>query len=647
MGATELLERLVGPSTEIPADVEDRVKRGMAQLQREGPKRNECWQFWRGNQYCYLNSDGVLQQLPTTTNVRGGGKPRHRVRQGRNLLIDIVRHEVSAATQRVPSYEVSPSTTEAEDYSAAKLAEKVALYGYDAWHIRAAIEKVVTFAVVMDEGFAWPYFDPTVGTPIDGKVATGEIRVRTFGPNEVFWEPGVRFEDSRWHCIIQARAIDEVKRIPGFLGGKLTADANTSPFSFGNPVAQPEANKVMVTEYLERPSPQNRQGRRLIMANGRLIAPPEAYPCTDAKGEYLDEPVLHKLTYIVDPASDRDMGLVRHLLDAQRTINDCTNKLLEAKNLALLPQLLAAPNSLPPGQRITDEPGVVFYAIPVNGQWPKWRDPPPAHLFQLLQEIKEEAKRDMAAISAQNEIPTQVESGRAIQALIERDSGARAAFIAQLAEFHSRLMRHCLYLVQKHYTEPRLLKFRARTGPDSLRDFLGANLRGQCDVRVLPGSIEPRTRESIERRVMSFAQLGWITPEAAMSAINGGLAEKLIESYELDVRRANEVLRKIRAFGSFGSEVPMPRKGVDNLRVHRQIVGDWMKTEEFDTAAPQVKQAAELYMEGIAQLEAEEAAQQAEAQRQEASAYGMHHASKPQLGAQNPSFPNLSGQEAA
>ena len=68
---------------------------------------------------------------------------------------------------------------------------------------------MVTYAVVADMGFAWPYFDTTVGSPIADGVSTGEIVIRIFGPNEVFWEPGVRFSESRWHAV--ERACDEIR----------------------------------------------------------------------------------------------------------------------------------------------------------------------------------------------------------------------------------------------------------------------------------------------------------------------------------------------------------------------------------------------------------------------------------------------------
>jgi hypothetical protein len=69
-------------------------------------------------------------------------------------------------------------------------------------------------------GFAWPYWDTCAGPPVgvdqhsDRLLYQGEVCIRTFTANEVGWEPGVRFENSRYYLIIQARPVDEVLAMP-------------------------------------------------------------------------------------------------------------------------------------------------------------------------------------------------------------------------------------------------------------------------------------------------------------------------------------------------------------------------------------------------------------------------------------------------
>lgn len=650
-------------AVKVPAPIQERMNRGRDRMKQGSAKRNECLKFWRSEQYHWVDSKGHLNAQPTTTNYyEQTGKPPQRQRTTRNLIFDVVEREVALATARIPSYQVSPSTTDSEDIGAARLSEKVALYGYDRWHVRSATEQVVRYAVIADEGFAWPYFDNQIGPFIPGTgVGVGDIRIRVFGPNEVYWEPGIAFEESRWHCVEQARDPKDVKAMPGFIGGKIEPDASAAE---GVTSDQPrEAKLVRVTDYLERPCPEYPMGRWITIANGRVIVPERPYPCADQNGEPLDEPVLHKLSYANDPDSDRDQGLVRHLLDAQRTINASVSKSVEWMVLALNPQLLIRNGGLAKGQRLTDEPGAVYNVVG-SGEM-TWRPVPP--IPQELFQIKNQAEQDIARIAAQNDIPSQVESARGIQALIERDTSRRQSFVANLAEFHSRLMRHCLYLVQRHYTEDRLLKIRGRFGPEAIKDFQGAQLRGQADVRVYPDSIEPRTQQAIEQRIMNYAQLGWVTPEAAMAAINSGTAEGLVESYELDLARANDVIQKIKdgvfmdepnrqPFMGEGmdvdpatgeqvqvvTEVPgwMPRP-FDNVRVHKQVFEDFMKTTDYEALDDPGKEAAALYYDTLLRLEADQQAAEAQAQQTMAEGLGRANAAAPQSAAPLPSLPGV------
>jgi hypothetical protein len=655
--------------SEIPKVVEEALNRGRDRANEESPFRNECLEFWRGNQYIYRTTDNHLTSQSTVTNPDGSGKPRHRVRTTRNLLVDIVAHEVSATSARIPSYDVTPSTTDPADISAARLARKVALYGYDKWHIRRVTRQAATYAIVADEGFVWPYWDSSVGPFIkpgdadalqlgalakDGPtIGQGEVKLRVYGPNEVFWEPGVRFEESRWHAIEQARDPKDIYETEGYEGPKkLVPDANSRGQNQDKYPTQ--ARLVMETHYLERPSPQNEKGRWLTFAGGKQILREQPYPCVDHEGEVVDEPVLHRLSYFSDPDRDRDMGLVRHLLGAQRTINDCTNKQLEWKNAALMPQLLLTNMEL--DQQLTDEPNAVYTARGSGSV--NWRPVPP--IPPELSKLKVEAKEDMARIAAQNDIPSQVESGKGIIALTEKDRSRRADFFANLADFHSRLMRHCLWLVQAHYTEERLLTIRGDFGPESIRDFMGSRLRGQADVFVDPASVEPRTREQQEQKVMMFAQAGWIRPDEAMAALNEGRADHIIRPFELAKQRAWLIIQKIKdgpealfnqpprvemqpikvpdpltgqtvETGQMEQvEVPawMPRR-FDNIPVQKSIFEEWMQTYDYDILEAGMQEAANLYYQALLSLEAEKAAEAEAQQIQLAQKLGTTNAARP------------------
>lgn len=636
-GLSRVLDR-GGPK--IPSDVDDRIKRGRDRMYEDGPKRDECMAFWRGDQYVYVQ-DGSLARQSTVRSTDGSGKPAHRIRRRINLIAPVIGRKVSGATSRIPGYEINPSTVDPEDQSAARLGQKIARIGYNMWNIRRASVECVTYALTMPGGgFAWPYFDTSVG-PFeetegeDGKVTVvgrGEIKVRTFGANEVFWEPGVSFHESSWYGVEQARTMEEVKALAGFVGGDLRADAVPREGAYENRKSA-SAKLVMTTDYLERPCSKYPYGRWITVANDRVIVEEREYPVEDQEGNVVDEPVLHPLTFICDPDSDRDMCLVEHLIDGQRAWSHASNKQAEWVQLALNPQVIIKNGRL--REQLNDVPGAKFHYQGTGDV--AWREVPP--IPPELQQVKDDVRSTMQFIAADQEMPPGLEAASAIEAADQLAQAVWQEFYGNVADFHSSLMKHCLMLVQVHYDDPRLMQFRGRFGVESINDFRGADLRGQTDVVVHQSSVEPQTRQAIESKILAMADRGWISPEAAMAALNGGTAEALAESYELDVSRAHRVLQRIASgadafLGQMNIADPMsipnwmPRE-FDNIRVWKTVFEDYQKTEDFEMADPVVQEAVKLAYQMILQLEALQMAREQAMQAQVAMEMGMANATRP------------------
>lgn len=646
----------------IPPEVAARVKRGEEAMAEGAPMRNECLHFARGKQYVWVDSHNVIQKQETTSDYeRRTGKTRHRIRRVRNYIFDHVETEVAGSMQRVPGYNVAPTSNEPRRVSAARTARKVLYYGWEQWDMRRAIEQVVRYAIIADEGFCWPYFDNSVG-PYGAKpvlneqgeetgetkiVGRGEIKLRVFSPNEVFWEPGLKFHESRWHGIKQARDVDEVMETPGYIGGKLEPDAQKAETS--TVVRDPQERLVLVTEYLERPCRKYPEGRWITVANDRVVVPERPYPCCDGEGKVVDEPVLHHLYYAEDPDSDRNWGPVRFSVDAQRQLNHAVSKIAEWVNLMLNPQLIIQNGKILSG-KLNDVPGAVVRVAGVGEV--KVREIPtiPEELFRQ----KEEAIADMGRIWAQNDLPSETGSGTEVKFRIEKDASRRANWFANEARFHSRLGRHLLYLVQRYYTAPRLLQINGPEGVEPLRDFVGASLLGEMDVRVTPDSLEPRTREAIEQRILGYAERGWISPHEAMAAINNGTAEGLIQSYERDIARANLIIQKVKegpevlfstpprrpfygeepgfdeATGEEREFIPgwMPRP-FDNVPIQKDVIADFMKGTEYDDLPMPSQEALNACYDSFLALEAKQQAEAAAAQAMTAESLGMSNAARP------------------
>jgi hypothetical protein len=668
----------------VPPGVQAALGRGRAVMKTDAAKRRLCMRFERGDTWWWVDEKNHLNVRQTVTTASGGGKPPHRVRNSYNFIRPIVEDKVSAATQRVPGFEIDPATNDPEDAGAAKLSEKVAIYGYDQWNLRAcAVDATKTSIAHGGASYTMPYWEPNVGPYVqvdDEWIGQGDVRWIVLNGNECYWEAGAKFEMSPWWATERARLISEVKQTPGYVGGELTANASVSDIPTDR---QPADNLVMVTEMFERPCPKYPRGRWLTIADGKIIVdarrvdpraeyPWQDYPLKDADGTVLDEPLIHRLVYTHDPDDDDDLGLVWQLIDFQRAAQDCVNKMLEYKNRGLNLQMLAPVNSLINSP--DDVPNSVrYYKLSPNGEKPEWESPPSAQILNALLQIFNTVIGQMNRVASYEDVQAESNvAARTAQAAIEQSMARWQSFLGDLARWWSKLVRHCLILVARYYTEPRTIELRGRMGTESIEDFKGAHLMGQTNVRVAPGSLDYLSKAQIMSKVQYYAQMGWVTREQAMAAIEGGMVEKLKEGYDQDVAKVNRIIKRIRdgsvldmptrtemvevidplgAPQKVPQEVPiwMPNDW-DNIPVWQQQLALWMKSQDFEalaTAKPELAEVAKLMWSGLETLSDQKAMQAAQRQQAMAQSLGMGNAAAPQGPSPQPSLPNAAGVPAS
>lgn len=692
----------------VPTDVEARLKRGRVGLEEVVARRQLGIRFANGNHFAELDDTGTkLTDISTAVAAQGGEKPDHRVRRSHDIISPMLKRKISSATQREPEWESTGVTADPEDYAGSRIAGRLAKAGYELWGFPPAEAKALWFAMVTEEAFGRAVWNGNVGPYIDvsqhpeaDKVemvedgeggqrphkpyegqpdpenpqwrGKGEIELVVYSGLEVLWEPGVDFEKSRWYAVEHARSIEELEDEPGFLkvpDGKLQPDAAT--YSSRSTAREKKGAKLcLVTEYFERPCPKYPKGRWGTYAGGRKIFADEDYPMVDGKGQIVDVPCLRRLIYDVDGASDRARGLVQKIVDEVRSYDQAINKQAEYSQIGLVAQIMAAEGVLLTDP--TDEPGLVleYDRTLANGEKPEWRENIqfPSELF----EMEERAKQRFTDISFDQDIPNQVESGTAINSVVELSRVAWQKFVDDFDRFRSGLMSDCLVLAQRKYGADRILKFRGTTGWEPVGDFTGADIRGQTDVVVKQSATNTQTRPQIEQRIMQLVQTfpGVFPPETVIEALDSAHPEKLIRGYEEDVGRAHRVIQSLRK-GTFwnqpmrpalpGEEVleevggdpslPLGERGgrpmvpgwlprpFDSLPIYKAAIEEWMKTEDWETSPRQTKDASLFYYQKL--LDLETAAQQREAEVQNATAeeQGEINAAKPQEPKPSPSLP--------
>jgi hypothetical protein len=325
--------------------------------------------------------------------------------------------------------------------------------------------------------------------------------------------------------------------------------------------------------------------------------------------------------------------------------------------------------------RPDDVPNSVrYYKLSPNGEKPEWEDPPSGQILNALQQIFNLIIDQMHQVASYEDVQAESNvAARTTQAVIEQSIARWQSFLGDLAEWWSRVMRHCLLLMARYYNEPRTLQIRGRMGWESIADFKGAKLMGQTNVRVFPQSLEYLTKAQIMAKVQYYAAMQWITGEQAMAAVEGGMAEKITEGYDQDVARVNRIIGRIRD----GTVMDMPTRtetqqvtdpvtGMpqqvtievpvwmpndwDNNDVWQQQLALWLKTQDYEMLAalhPDRAEVAKLMWTGLQDLQAQQAQRAAQQQMMQAQSLGMGNAAAPQGPPTLPSLPNAAGMPAS
>jgi hypothetical protein len=155
----------------VPPKVKRNIGRGRAAMLKGANQRRLCERFEDGDSYHYLNARGQLNFQNTRQVHRRvlPASPTTAFATPSTSSSPLIQGKVSKASQRTPSYQVLPSTTDQNRVSAAELAEKAARYGYGQWGIGPGRRHAALKAIGHGgEAFAMPYFDPNVGpyTPL-------------------------------------------------------------------------------------------------------------------------------------------------------------------------------------------------------------------------------------------------------------------------------------------------------------------------------------------------------------------------------------------------------------------------------------------------------------------------------------------------
>lgn len=646
----------------------EKLDRGRKQRDKYLPVWSICDAYYHGRQNVRRAITDATK-IVEMSGLRQTSTGELQYRRITNRILPIISTLVAKYASRVPGYSVDPDSGDPVAINNARSSEHALLSEYDRLGLAKKNSDTLTLAANQGSAFVNIFWDEKAGASLGDGAFEGNVAFDLLPPQCVFWEAGLRYEESSWVAWDRALPAAEVTRRYG------VKDPEKNALSKGSLVDNvlgtedgETGNMVTVTHYLERPCPDYPQGRRLTLVGERIVRN-EPYTYDSANfGEVQDQNWLVKFSYFNSPTRDREMGVTEQLVDVQNAWNVTENQIAKIKDLRTNRPIISlkgsytGPSNLMPGVKYeyNDPEGrPEFLEVPEVGQ----------DTFNYLDLLKAnfEYLGGITAVSL-GQSPGGDVGASGTKALIEQDDSQRAAVLRNIAASHEQVGLRILLLLRRYATEGRLMEFTGKSGHNGTLMFRGDQMvPKRLRVRVSPGSIEPRSREQIQTMVMAYADRGWIDPRVAMSAVESGTAENILDQFDLDVQwqqredramaqlkdtdlaviqqaldkeaeiKAEYVMAKTTA-EQVGEEPPPPpppagpwrhAREFDNHQVHMDTMNLYRKTEEFDLLPEPVKAVFQSHYEEHEAFKAQADQRAFEAQQAQAIEQGEANAAKP------------------
>jgi len=504
--------------------------------------------FLEGHHYAFWNR--ATQRLEELRPVP------HRVRHVSNIILPYWNREVARLGRNDPIFNVVQNTNDDEDVSAARVAEMVLQYlwrsldmgrkylearewlagvgtvffqvGWDpraGERIRKPRMETVSIPVLDEQGnrtgeelVESPILDET-GLPTVDEFNLGEVNCQVLSPFEVFPASArcVDLEGQPWIINARVRTLEDIRTDYPAAGEKVGAEDVTPGPATGHPgyllgrerlsgaTTNDAAQYAVVKEMRERPSARYPGGRLITAANGVLLR-----NASLPFGRY----DLVRIRRIRLPGRFWGESPIVSAIPLQKEWNKILSQVIEHRETMKKGKILIPTTAEVRKSAFTSEHAEIIQYNPMGGPpFQMQLHPLPSDVWKELENIRE----TMMDIWSQHEVsqafaPVGVRSGIAIEQLIEQDETTLGAIFTDITHALSQVGKRMLEIVEQHYTETRTLKVAGNERRPDVRDFIGADLRGNHDVFVNIGSALPQLKVTRHQEIKDRYRLGLYGP---------------------------------------------------------------------------------------------------------------------------------------
>ena len=269
-------------------------------------------------------------------------------------------------------------------------------------------------------------------------------------------------------------------------------------------------------------------------------------------------------------------GAIAPLLQVQKEYNAQRSAIItNIRRMGNLQWLVASNSGV---DSITNEPGAIVRYNPASiapKQVPL--QPLPGYVLDNVNRSHSEML-DLAGIhgTSLGKRVSGVESGKAINALVEQDTSQLQAVLESIEKGARDLSVHMLMLAKKHYSKARMIRAFRQDGGMFFKMVKGTDLSDDPDVFFEASSLFKSHIKEREQRAIQLAQLGLLTPEEARKSLSFFGQDPLIHQ---SVRNYNYALDLLEAALTGDEVIVLP---TDPLKEIMEVFQEYTTSTEFD-----------------------------------------------------------------
>jgi len=583
----------------------------------------------KGHQNCDYNpKTNAYNKLPTQT---------WQSRLISNLMLPIVRNNVSRFLSINPVWDMVPATPDEEDLQIADISKSILTHE---WHRMNMLQKLMrvlfwqstcssSFLKIgwdadsgdsikvpsrdIDEGLLNQYLEMSgiAIVPDELDLQTGNVFAEPIPPFNICVDPLASvLEDTDYIIETQIRSKDSIVNDHGNKWKDKLGETNEQqillhPYVFNEDEPVPKTG-VVTHELFVRSTKRFPKGLYCLIAGEEILVAPKDLPYDHGMLPY-----AHFLE-IYEPGSfwgtcsaEQVRPNQARYNKIQSVITDCINKMGKIQWL----------NPTQSGiQDFTNAPGEVYnYRHPFKPEQTK-----PANIPMYMLNALEGVRRDMQDTASFHNVSQAqgepgVRSGRAIMALQDADDSIHGAGMLWLDHSLKRTGELTLRTLNQYATEERIIQITGEFNQLETLTYTGAMLEGQNPGDYFNVRVQTHTRNSMSRvgresLIMNLMQAGIMDPEKDRKVVLQmlGMADTMSMFDELDVDRTRQ-WKEIQQMEA-GQEVGvMPN---ENHEIHKEVITKYLAGSRREKLSPEALKLIQKHMTQHMEMEVMEALQQ-------------------------------------